>query len=136
MSHRKLWIRARASRARANGSFDELPNGYNTQLGDDDVRLSGGQRQWVALARALLKDADVLVLDEATSGLESHIEEQVQERIERLDLTMIVIANRLSTVVNADRINVIEGVEIVETGSHDALIELGESYANMYEAHI
>jgi subfamily B ATP-binding cassette protein MsbA len=117
------------------GEFlDELPNGYETQLGDDGVRLSGGQRQRVALARALLKDAEILVLDEATSDLDSNLEKQVQESIEEMDreYAMVGIAHRLSTVKNADRIYTISQGEITETGRHEELIDNGGQYAELY----
>jgi len=114
--------------------FDELPNGYDSQLGDDGVRLSGGQRQRVSLARALLKDADVLVLDEATSDLDSNLEQQVQEAIEGMDrdYAIVGIAHRLSTVKNADRIYTVEDGKIIETGGHEELIDNGGQYADLY----
>jgi subfamily B ATP-binding cassette protein MsbA len=114
--------------------FDDMPEGYDTQLGDDGVRLSGGQRQRVALARALLKDADMLVLDEATSDLDSSLEKEVQASIENMgrDYTIISIAHRLSTVRNADRIYTVDDGEITETGCHDSLIDRGGQYAELY----
>ncbi|MFC3959076.1 ABC transporter ATP-binding protein [Halovivax cerinus] len=114
--------------------FDELPDGYETMLGDDGVRLSGGQKQRVALARALLQDADLLVLDEATSDLDSNLEQEVQEAIEEMerDYAMIAIAHRLSTVENADRIYTVESGEIIETGTHGELIDSGGQYADLY----
>jgi subfamily B ATP-binding cassette protein MsbA len=120
--------------ARVDEFFDQLPDGYETQLGDDGVRLSGGQRQRVALARALLKDADVLVLDEATSDLDSNLERQVQESIEDMerDYAMVGIAHRLSTVRNADRIYTVDEGEIIETGRHEELVANGGQYAELY----
>ncbi|MCU4754285.1 ABC transporter ATP-binding protein/permease [Halobacteria archaeon AArc-curdl1] len=114
--------------------FRELPNGYDTMLGDDGVRLSGGQKQRVALARALLQDADLLVLDEATSDLDSNLEQEVQAAIEEMDrdYAMIAIAHRLSTVENADRIYTVDAGKIVETGRHRELVENGGQYANLY----
>jgi len=114
--------------------LNELPEGYDTQLGDDGVRLSGGQRQRVALARALLKDTDVLVLDEATSDLDSNLEKQVQAAIENMerDYAMVGIAHRLSTVQNADRIYTVDDGEIIETGRHEELIDNGGQYADLY----
>jgi subfamily B ATP-binding cassette protein MsbA len=114
--------------------FDELPDGYDTQLGDNGVRLSGGQKQRVALARALLKDADILVLDEATSDLDSSLEKEVQQSIENLDrdYAMVGIAHRLSTVQNADRIYTIDSGRIIETGQHEELIAAGGQYADLY----
>jgi subfamily B ATP-binding cassette protein MsbA len=120
--------------ARVDEFFDELPEGYDTQLGDEGVRLSGGQRQRVALARALLKDADVLVLDEATSDLDSNLEKQVQKSIEGMEreYAMVGIAHRLSTVKNADRIYTVDEGEIIETGRHEELIDNGGQYAELY----
>ncbi|MDL0119324.1 ABC transporter ATP-binding protein [Halobacterium salinarum] len=114
--------------------FEELPDGYDSQLGDDGIRLSGGQRQRVSLARALVKDADVLVLDEATSDLDSNLEQQVQESIEDMDrdYAIVGIAHRLSTVKNADRIYTVKDGTIIETGKHEELIENGGQYADLY----
>lgn len=114
--------------------LDELPDGYDTVLGDEGVKLSGGQRQRVSVARALLKDADLLVLDEATSDLDSNIEEKVHQAIESMDrdYAMLVIAHRLSTVVNADCIYTMEGGQIEETGPHTELIEQEGTYAQLY----
>ena len=112
----------------------ELPNGYDSQLGDDGVRLSGGQRQRVALARVLLKDADFLVLDEVTSDLDSNLERQVQQSIESMDRDygMIAIAHRLSTVKNADRIHTVDSGKIVESGTHRELLDTDGKYAELY----
>ena len=120
--------------AKVNEFFDDLPDGYETQLGDDGVRLSGGQKQRVALARALLKDADILVLDEATSDLDSNLEKQVQEAIEAMDrdYAIIGIAHRLSTVKNADRIYTIDHGEIIEEGTHCELLADDGQYAELY----
>jgi subfamily B ATP-binding cassette protein MsbA len=112
----------------------DLPDGYDTELGDDGVRLSGGQRQRVAIARALLKEADLLVLDEATSDLDTHLEEEVHRAIERMerDYAMIAIAHRLSTVTGADQIYTMESGRIVESGAHKELVEVGGQYAGLY----
>ncbi len=121
--------------AKVDQFFDELPDGYETQLGDEGVRLSGGQKQRVALARALLKDAEVLVLDEATSNLDSNLENEVQQAIEAMerDYAIVGIAHRLSTVRNADRIYTIEAGEIIESGHHDELIDNEGKYAELYK---
>lgn len=121
--------------AKVDEFIGELPKGYDTELGDEGVRLSGGQKQRVALARALLEDTDVLILDEATSDLDTNLEKKVQEAIEELesDYSIITIAHRLSTIENADRIYTIENGRIVECGSHTDLIDNGGSYANLYK---
>ena len=113
---------------------DDLPEGYETILGDDGVRLSGGQRQRVAIARALLKDAELLVLDEATSDLDSELEEVVHRRIEQLDrdFAVLVIAHRLSTVTGADRIFTMENGQITERGDHGELLSNDGTYAKLY----
>jgi len=120
--------------AKVDEFIDDLPDGYDSLLGDDGVRLSGGQQQRVALARALLEDADVLILDEATSDLDSNLEKQVQRAIEEMDrdYAIVTIAHRLSTVKNADRIYTIEEGYVIETGKHDELVEEGGKYAELY----
>lgn len=122
--------------ARVDEFLPDLPNGYESVLGDDGVRLSGGQRQRVALARALLMDADFLVLDEATSDLDSTLENEVQARIEAMEeeYGIIAIAHRLSTVRNADRIYTLEGGQIVEAGEHAELVGKNGKYAELYAA--
>ena len=120
--------------AKVNEFLEDLPNGYDSQLGDDGVRLSGGQRQRVALARALLKNADFLVLDEATSDLDSSLEKEVQASIEAMDRDygIIAIAHRLSTVKNADTIYTLDDGEIIESGTHEKLLEEEGEYAELY----
>ncbi len=113
-----------ARAANAHDFITELPNGYDTLVGERGVKLSGGQRQRVAIARALLKNPRILILDEATSSLDSESEQAVQEALERLmaDRTTFVIAHRLSTITNADWIVVLDGGRIVEQGDHETLL--------------
>jgi subfamily B ATP-binding cassette protein MsbA len=121
--------------AKIDEFVEDRADGYDSGLGDDGGRLSGGQSQRVAVARALLKDADFLVLDEAASDLESNLERQVQAAIESMDREygMIAIAHRLSTVKNADRIYTLEDGQVTETGQHSELVEEGGKYADLYE---
>jgi len=113
--------------------LNDLPDGYDTVLGDQGVKLSGGQRQRVAIARALLKDADLLILDEATSDLDTSLEMRVHEGIEEMnrDYAMLVIAHRLSTVTNANRIYTMDSGEIVEAGPHEKLLSQGGMYSQL-----
>jgi subfamily B ATP-binding cassette protein MsbA len=115
---------------------DDLPNGYESELGDDAVRLSGGQRQRVALARALLEDADILILDEATSDLDTNIEARVQGAIDSMDrdFMILAIAHRLSTISDADRIYTVQDGTIVEQGEHESLLSQDGQYAELHSA--
>lgn len=120
--------------ARVNEFFDELPEGYDTMLGDDGVRLSGGQKQRVALARALLEDSELLILDEATSDLDSSLEKEVQAAMEAMDrdYAMITVAHRLSTVQSANRIYTMEAGKVIEAGTHRELMDSGGQYEKLY----
>jgi len=113
----------------------ELPQGIDTIVGERGAMLSGGEKQRIAIARALLIDPPILLLDEATSSLDSESEQRVQNAIERLiqGRTTIIIAHRLSTVQRADRIIVLENGKIVEQGSHDELISAGGLYSHLHE---
>ena len=128
-------IEAAAQAANAHDFIVDLPDGYDTLVGERGVKLSGGQRQRVAIARALLKDPRILILDEATSSLDSESEQAVQEALERLmvERTTFVIAHRLSTITNADWIVVLDGGRIVEQGEHAALLAREDGlYRRMY----
>ena len=128
-------IEAAARAANAHGFIMELPQGYDTILGDRGVNISGGQRQRIAIARAILKDPRILILDEATSALDTESERVVQEALNRLMIgrTSIIIAHRLSTIKNADRILVMEKGKLVEDGTHDELMEKNGLYAHLYQ---
>lgn len=126
-------VRAAAEVAAADAFLEQLPEGFNTFLGEKGVRLSGGQRQRIAIARAVLKDPAILLLDEATSALDAESERAVQTALERLSKarTTLVIAHRLATVLKADRIVVMDEGRIVAQGSHQALIQAGGLYARL-----
>ncbi len=127
-------IERAAKLANANEFIKDLPNGYETLVGERGVKLSGGQRQRIAIARAILKDAPILVLDEATSALDSESEALIQGALKELikDRTSIVIAHRLSTVMNLDKIIVLKDGEIAEAGSHAELLKKDGAYARLW----
>ena len=127
-------VKAAAKMANADKFIDNLPDGYDTLIGDDGVMLSGGQRQRIAIARAILKDAPILILDEATSALDTDSERYIQAALDGLikDRTTFVIAHRLSTVEKADRILVMESGRIIEQGSHAELLSANGRYAQLY----
>ena len=113
----------------------ELPEGFNTVIGDKGVMLSGGQRQRIAIARALLKNAPILILDEATSALDTESERYIQEALGSLmkNRTTLVIAHRLSTVEDADKILVLREGHVVESGTHQELLAANGDYAALYK---
>ena len=124
-----------AKAANAHGFIEKLPLGYDTIIGEQGVKLSGGERQRISIARALLKNAPILILDEATSSLDSESEFQVQVALERLmaNRTVFLIAHRLSTIRNAHRILVIDNGRIVEEGTHDELLAMNRIYKRLYQ---
>jgi ATP-binding cassette, subfamily B, bacterial MsbA len=131
-------IVAAAKAAYAHDFIMAFPRGYDSQVGEHGMQVSGGERQRIAVARALLKDAAVILLDEATASLDSESERQVQGAIEHLcqGRTTIVIAHRLHTVVDADRIFVIEDGAVAEAGRHDELLRKGGRYASFYRLQL
>jgi subfamily B ATP-binding cassette protein MsbA len=130
-------IEAAARDAAAHDFITELPQGYDTRVGEGGLKLSGGQRQRIAIARAMLKNAPILLLDEATSALDTQSERQVQEALARLmhDRTTIVIAHRLSTVLDATRIYVLDKGGVTEAGTHAELLARNGLYAELYSHH-
>ena len=126
---------AAAQAAWAHDFISEMPNGYQTMLGDRGQRLSGGQRQRLAIARAILKDSPILILDEATSELDSESEMEVQKALANLMVgrTVFVIAHRLSTIRRANKIVVLDGGTICERGTHQELLARGGLYSRLYE---
>src|SRR5581483_6170414 len=129
-------LEAAARAANAHEFIAALPHGYDTVIGERGARLSGGQRQRLAIARALLKDAPILLLDEALSSVDSENEAAIQEALDRLQRgrTTLVIAHRLSSVIGADRILVLDDGRLVESGSHAELVVRGGVYARLMAA--
>ena len=127
------WVKAAARAAYAHDFISALPEGYNTYLGERGVRLSGGQRQRISIARAMLKNSPLLLLDEATSALDAESERWVQAALEAAmkGRTTLVIAHRLATVLRADRIVVMDGGRIVDSGTHSELVARGGLYARL-----
>jgi len=119
--------------AAADEFIEQLPDGYDSIIGERGVKLSGGQRQRIAIARAILADPKILILDEATSNLDSESEQLIQQSLSELleDRTAFVIAHRLSTIAGADKIVVLEGGRILEMGSHEQLLKKGGRYQEM-----
>jgi ABC-type multidrug transport system fused ATPase/permease subunit len=130
-------IMGAAHLAQAHDFIRKLPQGYGTPIGDRGARLSGGQAQRIALARAFLKDAPLLILDEPTSELDPEHESLIRQSMKRLmkGRTVLIIAHRLSTVFDADKIILLSAGKIVEQGTHAGLMTRGRLYASLVEAY-
>ncbi len=127
-------VMAAAHAANADSFIERLPKGYDTVIGERGITLSGGERQRISIARAILKNAPLLIMDEATSSLDAESEFEVQKGLDNLmtGRTTFVIAHRLSTVKNADKIVVLSGGEIIETGCHEELLRKNGEYSRLY----
>ncbi|MDB4226900.1 ATP-binding cassette domain-containing protein, partial [Candidatus Pelagibacter sp.] len=118
--------------------IDKLPNKYETIIGENGVRLSGGEKQRLSIARAMIKKSPIILLDEATSSLDAETESKIQDALKILtkDKTTIVIAHRLSTILNSDQIYIIDAGKVVANGKHDELLNNSKLYKNFYEKQI
>jgi ABC-type multidrug transport system fused ATPase/permease subunit len=131
-------LAAAAKAAYAHEFIQELPDGYETDIGERGVKLSGGQKQRLALARAILADPRILILDEATSSVDAEAEYLIQQALEAVleGRTALVIAHRLSTVRSADKIIALENGRIVEMGGHQELLQRGGLYSQLYRRQL
>jgi ATP-binding cassette, subfamily B, heavy metal transporter len=127
-------VRKAAAMAQIDAFVEALPDGYHTTVGERGLKLSGGEKQRVAIARTILKGPPILILDEATSALDSHTEKEIQDALDEVskNRTTLVIAHRLSTIVGADRILVLDRGRLVEQGPHAELLARGGLYASLW----
>ena len=127
-----------AKKAEANDFIEKLPNKYETQIGENGVRLSGGEKQRLSIARAILKKTPIVLLDEATSSLDAETEDKIQKGLSYLtkNKTTLVIAHRLSTILNSEKIFVLDKGQVVDEGTHTELLKNSSIYKNFYEKQI
>ena len=127
-----------AENAMCKDFIENLENKYETRIGENGVKLSGGEKQRLSIARAFLKKSKIILLDEATSSLDSETEEKIQEALSNLVLnkTTIVIAHRLSTILNSDKIYVVDEGRIIDSGEHKDLLLNSSAYKNFYERQL
>jgi subfamily B ATP-binding cassette protein MsbA len=118
--------------------INNLENSFETMIGENGVKLSGGEKQRLSIARAFLKNSRIILLDEATSSLDSDTEEKIQKALDKLTInkTTIVIAHRLSTILNSDNIYVVDNGKIIDSGKHDELLDKSKIYKNYYQRQI
>ena len=131
-------IHEAAKLSHCNEFIENLPNKYHTLIGENGIRLSGGEKQRLSIARAILKKSKIILLDEATSSLDADTEEKIQSALNYLtkDRTTLVIAHRLSTILNSNKIYVIDKGEVIAEGNHEELVKNSEVYKNFYEKQI
>jgi len=131
-------IIAAAKLSMSDEFINNLENGYETMIGENGVKLSGGEKQRLSIARAFLKNSRIILLDEATSSLDSETEEKIQKALDKLttNKTTIVIAHRLSTILNSDNIYVVDNGKIVDSGKHDDLLNNSKIYKNFYQRQL
>ena len=131
-------IEEAAKNSFASDFIENLPDKFETVIGENGVRLSGGEKQRLSIARAMLKKSPIILLDEATSSLDSETENKIQIAIKELtkNKTTIVIAHRLSTILNANKIYVIDNGYILENGTHEELLKISKTYTNFYEKQL
>ena len=131
-------IEEAAKNSFASDFIENLPDKFETVIGENGVRLSGGEKQRLSIARAMLKKSPIILLDEATSSLDSETENKIQIAIKELtkNKTTIVIAHRLSTILNANKIYVIDNGYILENGTHEELLKISKTYKNFYEKQL
>ena len=124
--------------AAASDFIEELPNSYETIIGENGVRLSGGQKQRISIARAFLKNSPIILLDEATSSLDAESEEKIQNAVLNLtkNKTTLVIAHRLSTIIRADKIIIVNRGKIIDVGTHNELLKNSTIYKNLYSKQL
>ena len=129
-------VKTAAKAARIDRFIESLPDGYDTLITDDGVNISKGQRQLITIARAMISDAPMLILDEATSNVDTRTEEHIQAAMRELmkGKTCFVIAHRLSTIRSADHILVLDGGKVVEQGTHESLMAANGFYRRLYES--
>ena len=135
-ANQPIAVTAAAKTAKIDGFIESLPDGYDTVLTDDGVNISKGQRQLITIARAMISGSSMLILDEATSNVDSRTEMKIQQAMNRLmeGRTCFVIAHRLSTIKNADNILVVRNGVITESGNHDELLKKGGFYSSLYNS--